>query len=129
MSVQNPDDFIPVNQVLNMKPNLGPIPGEQLIPWASIGLGSFMITSLLSLSWMYCFFMIVWGVATWWGLTGSESWRFLSKFRRVPNWTIGQCDYKSPIEPDTQTAKPQPKTKSKERRKARSKRKPLKLRR
>ena len=42
MSEQPKDEFIPVNQVLNLKPRLGPVPGEQVIPWSIIFLVSYI---------------------------------------------------------------------------------------
>lgn len=100
------NEFIPVNQVLNMKPRLGPIPGEQVFPWAVIALVSYLICQgLLGLSWMATGLVAGWGIATWWALTGDESWRFLSKFRGVPDWTMGHLQYTSLLERQTHTAR------------------------
>ena len=43
MSQEQPkEEFISVNQVLNLKPRLGPVPGEQVIPWSIIFLLSYI---------------------------------------------------------------------------------------
>lgn len=93
---QKSNEFIPINQILNAKPQLGPIPGEQVIPWLIITIGSYLICQiLLSLDWWATGLVAVWGSATWWILTGNESWRFLTKFYRTPKWTRGHLPYTS----------------------------------
>jgi hypothetical protein len=102
------NDFVPVNQVLNLKPRLGPIPGEQVFPWAVIMLAAYIICQgLLGLSWIVTGLVAGWGIATWWALTGDESWRFLSKFRGVPDWTMGNLEYTSLLEKSPQAARRQ----------------------
>jgi len=89
-------EFIPINQILNAKPQLGPIPGEQVIPWLIITIGSYIICQvILSLDWWATGLVAIWGSATWWILTGNESWRFLTKFYRTPKWTRGHLPYNS----------------------------------
>jgi hypothetical protein len=105
-SESSQNEFIPVNQVLNLKPRLGPIPGEQVFPWAVIALVSYLICQgLLGLSWIATGLVAGWGIATWWALTGDESWRFLSKFRGVPDWTMGNLQYTSLLERQTRKAR------------------------
>jgi hypothetical protein len=90
------EEFIPVNQVLNTKPQLGPIPGEQVIPWLAIVIISYLICQgVLGFSWIATCLVSAWGIGSWWTLTGNESWRFLSKFQRVPTWTRGHLPYTS----------------------------------
>jgi hypothetical protein len=90
------DEFIPVSQILNLKPRLGPIPGEQVIPWITIILVSYLICEgILGQSWVATVLLSAWGIATWWALTGEESWKFLNKFRGVPYWTRGHLPYES----------------------------------
>ena len=89
-------EFIPINQILNAKPQLGPIPGEQVIPWLIITIGSYIICQVvLSLDWWATGLVGIWGSATWWILTGNEGWRFLTKFYRTPKWTRGHLSYNS----------------------------------
>ena len=90
------DQFIPVNQVLNHKPQLGPIPGEQVIPWVIIMIVSYVLCQgVLGLDWIATCLISAWGIGSWWVLTGNESWRFLSKFQGVPTWTRGHLPYMS----------------------------------
>lgn len=95
MSSQPQDhEFIQVSQVLDEQPRLGPLPGEQVIPWTTITLFSFLIgQGVLGLSWVMIGLTSAWGCSTWWVLTGDESWRFLSKFRPTPKWTTGYLRY------------------------------------
>lgn len=94
------DEFIPVNQVLNLKPKLGPIPGEQVVPWVLILVVSYLVCQgIFQFSWVATSMMTIWGSATWWILTGDASWRFLSKFVGVPTWTRGQLIYRSLLAP------------------------------
>lgn len=86
----NFDEFIPVNQVLNSKPQLGLIPGEQVIPWVVIAILSYVLCQgVFGLGWLPTLLVVVWGCASWWVLTGNEGWRFLSKFHGVPTWKQG----------------------------------------
>lgn len=95
MSQEQPkDEFIPVNQVLNIKPRLGPVPGAQVIPWSVIFFLSYILCQgMMGMSWMATGLVASWGVGTWWCVTGDESWRFLTKFTGVPFWTRGHLTY------------------------------------
>lgn len=93
------DEFIPVNQILNTKPRLGPIPGEQVVAWIGIIVFAYLLCQgLLGLPWIATCLVAGWGMGTWWTLTGNESWRFLSKFCGVPRWTLGNQLYSSLLE-------------------------------
>lgn len=96
MSEKSPsDEFISVNQVLNIKPRLGPIPGEQVIPWLCIFFLAYLFCQgILGLSWVATGLVTAWGIGTWWCVTGDESWRFLTKFTGVPTWTRGNAPYR-----------------------------------
>ncbi|MEO1144134.1 MAG: hypothetical protein AAFY26_00830 [Cyanobacteria bacterium J06638_22] len=112
MSENKNDDFIPVNQVLNLKPMLGPIPGEQVVPWVTIVVLSYFICRLLGLGWVTTIVVAIWGAGSWWVLTGDASWRFLSKFQGVPVWMVGRLSYNSPLleeKPPSDAAKGSPK--------------------
>ncbi|MEO1396214.1 MAG: hypothetical protein AAFV90_25225 [Cyanobacteria bacterium J06634_5] len=85
----------PVNRILGAKPRLGPIPADQIIPWASILAVSYLLGQILGLSWSKIGFFAAWGMSTWWILTGSKSWKFLSKFMPAPNWNRGYARYVS----------------------------------
>ena len=76
-----------VNQSLDQSPKIFGLPSEQIIPWITIAGGSYYIIKVLcNLSWIWVVVTAGWGISTFWILTGSKSWKFLSKFRRSPNW-------------------------------------------
>jgi hypothetical protein len=87
--------FRKVNQSLGNKPNIGPFPADQFIPWAVIAGGAYYLFKvLLGLSWLWTGLLAAWGMATWWVLTGSKPWRFLSKFIGTPYWVRGYGLYR-----------------------------------
>lgn len=88
--------FRPVNPMLGKQPRFGPIPSEQFIPWVVIALGLYILCQQvfhLGLTWTVI--LIFWGCATWWLLTGSRPWVFLSQFVATPNWVRGRVQYRS----------------------------------
>lgn len=91
------EKFRSVNPILGARPSIGPIPADLFLPWGVI---SFVILLLaqnfLHLNWVWTILLIAWGDATWWILTGSKPYKFLSKFMRVPRWTRHSVRY-SPI--------------------------------
>jgi hypothetical protein len=106
MPQEKDPEFRPVNQILGSQPSLGPIPADQIIPWAVIALSVyFIINGVFSglfeddfQRWLWIVLMTGWGMATWWILTGGKSWRFLSKLIAVPTWTRGFARYQSWLE-------------------------------
>lgn len=96
----HPDDFVPVNGAINMKPGFGPIPADQLVPWCVIALFNIVIVNrIFGAGWIPTILCIGWGVATWWVLTGSDASRFLSKFHSPPSWCYGHLAYFTPLAP------------------------------
>jgi hypothetical protein len=96
----HPDDFVPVNGAINMKPGFGPIPADQLIPWCVIALFNIVIVNrIFGVGWIPTILCIGWGAATWWVLTGSDASRFLSKFHSPPGWCYGHLVYFTPLAP------------------------------
>ena len=101
--VDTDKDFRPVNQILGSQPSLGPIPADQILPWTIIALASYFIVNGIFggifsddfQKWLWTILTTIWGIATWWILTGGRSWRFLSKFIGVPTWTRGFARYRS----------------------------------
>ena len=88
--------FRPVNQLLGSQPRFGPFPAEQLVPWFVIGAVVFFVGhQLCNLDWLPTVLLMGWGCSTWWVLTGSHSWKYLSKFQRTPRWTRGRMRYRS----------------------------------
>jgi hypothetical protein len=96
----HPDDFVPVNGAINMKPGFGPIPADQLVPWCVIALFNIVIVNrIFGAGWIPTILCIGWGAATWWVLTGSDASRFLSKFHSPPSWCYGHRVYFTPLAP------------------------------
>ncbi|UXE63574.1 MAG: hypothetical protein KA717_13745 [Woronichinia naegeliana WA131] len=106
MPQEKDPEFRPVNQILGSQPSLGPIPADQIIPWAVIALSVYFIINGVFgglfeddfQRWLWIVLMTGWGMATWWILTGGKSWRFLSKLIAVPTWTRGFARYQSWLE-------------------------------
>ncbi|MGB8700189.1 MAG: hypothetical protein WCD18_12295 [Thermosynechococcaceae cyanobacterium] len=92
------DDFRPVNQLLGASPNLGPIPANQVVPWLIILMLGLALGSFFAVPWQWCIAFIIWGIATYWLLTGNHPWRFLARFRSTPSWVRGHPFYTSPLE-------------------------------
>ena len=94
MSDQDLRKFRAVNPSLGRQPKIGPFPAEQAIPWTVILFTSYYVCKVVfRLSWLWTGIVAGWGIATWWVLTGSKSWRFLSKFVSTPTWTRGYGRY------------------------------------
>lgn len=106
MTQEKDQEYRPVNQILGAQPSLGPIPADQIFPWTVIALGAYFIINGIFggffaddfQRWLWTGLMTGWGIATWWILSGGRSWRFLSKFIGVPNWTRGIARYHSFLE-------------------------------
>jgi hypothetical protein len=95
MNEPNPN-FRTVNRILGAQPNLGPIPANQVLPWAIIIIFSWFVSSnFLGGDFFKTILLAGWLMGTWWILTGNHSWRFLSKFVSVPNVTRGHARYQS----------------------------------
>ncbi|MEM9807773.1 MAG: hypothetical protein AAF959_21105 [Cyanobacteria bacterium P01_D01_bin.56] len=125
MAASDPNEFIPVNGALNLKPSLGPIPGDQIVPWTMILLANLLvIRQILGLSWLITGLSICWGIGTWWILTGSDSAKFLAKFHSPPLWLYGSLPFDSPLSPTSSIA-----TKEKRHKKSKRARKRLKIQR
>ena len=96
MSNSDSEKFIHVSQVLDNKPRLGPIPGEQVLPWGIISITSFILTQgLFGLGFVPTGLIAIWGCSSWWVLTGDGCWKFLGKFYPTPKWVSGHFTYQS----------------------------------
>ena len=99
--VSDKEQFRVVNKILGSQPSVGPIPADQVLPWSCFMAFSIMVGRVLlpmvglDIGWFWTILMGAWLCATWWVLTGRRSWRFLGKFQKRPNWTIGYHPYKS----------------------------------
>jgi len=93
-----------VNTMLGEKPSVGPIPGDQVLPWLAIAGIVLLFQILFSLHWLHAGLMLLWGIATWWLLTGKRAWRFLSRFHRRPRWVRSVRYYESPFTNDVGSA-------------------------
>lgn len=118
----NPENkkFRSVNRILGSQPSLGPIPGNQVFPWAIIVFISYFIGyNVLRLGWLNTILIAAWLMGTWWILTGNHSWRFLAKFVPLPHVVRGHARYLSPL--DRQTYERQGQKKATKRRRRKSK--------
>ena len=88
-----------VNPYLDKQPKIGPFPADQIVPWSIIiGVSYYLFKVFLGLNWVWTGMLAAWGIATWWILTASKGWRFLSKFVPVPFWVRGYGRYKRFLE-------------------------------
>ena len=81
--------FRTVNQILGTQPRLGPFPADQIVPWSVVALLGYFIKQIFHWDWVWMGIFITWGCSTWWVLTGSKGWKFLSKFVGVPRVVRG----------------------------------------
>lgn len=99
MTLRDPDkDFIKVNKALGKIPSIGPIPANQLVPWAGIFFVSWVVTrELLGLGLFAFFALSFWLIVSWWLLTGNRSYEFTDRFKNPPgsDWTVGYRAYRS----------------------------------
>ncbi|MFP5274903.1 hypothetical protein [Coleofasciculus sp.] len=86
--------FRKVNENLGKQPGVGPFPAEQIIPWSMIFGASIYICRALGFSWTWTGVVALWGISTWWVITGSKPWRFLAKFVGTPYWVRGYGRYR-----------------------------------
>jgi hypothetical protein len=88
--------FRTVNQLLGVRPSLGPIPADLALPWGAIAISVLIVTrSVFILDWIWTIGLTVWGCVTWAILTGTKPYKFLSKFISPPRrWSRGHGRYK-----------------------------------
>ncbi len=88
--------FRQINPLLGARPSFGPIPADLLLPWGAIALVVLISTKgVVNVGWEWTIGLTLWGCGTWWILTGSRPYRFLSKFLPVPNrWSRGHVRYR-----------------------------------
>ena len=92
-------EFRRVNPILDARPRFGPIPADLILPWGAIAVVFYLIfQGMLQLGYLWTILMITWGCGTWWLLTGSKPYRFLSKFMREPRWCKGYIGYQTLLE-------------------------------
>ncbi len=92
-------EFRRVNPILDARPRFGPIPADLILPWGAIAVVFYLIfQGMLQLGYLWTILMIAWGCGTWWLLTGSKPYRFLSKFMREPRWCKGYIGYQTLLE-------------------------------
>jgi hypothetical protein len=86
--------FRKVNENLGKQPGIAFLSAEQIIPWSVISAVGFYTGQALRLPWLWTGVLILWGIATWWVITGSKPWRFLAKFVGTPYWVRGYGKYR-----------------------------------
>ena len=96
MPMERDKEFRRVNPILDARPRFGPIPADLILPWAAIGILFYLIFhGMLQLNYLWTILLISWGCGTWWILTGSKPYQFLSKFIREPRWCRGYVRYQT----------------------------------
>jgi hypothetical protein len=102
LNQNNYKKFRSVNPSLGTAPRVGPFPADQVVPWTAICFSSYYICkSVLGLSWLWTGIVATWGMSTWWVLTGSKAWRFLSKLVPTPTFTRGYVRYSRLLSQDS----------------------------
>ena len=86
-------NFRVVNQSLGDSPSLGPLPGNQLIPWALLAVFGWFFAEICGFGLLEKAFLILWLIISWSFLTGSKPWKYLSKFQPTPYWACGYKQY------------------------------------
>ncbi|MDX2241529.1 MAG: hypothetical protein NW224_12665 [Leptolyngbyaceae cyanobacterium bins.302] len=106
MALRDPDkDFIKVNKALGKVPSIGPIPANQLVPWACIFFLSWIVMQeLLGLGLFAFFALSFWLIVSFWLLTGNRSYDFTDRLKNPPgsDWTVGYRSYRSLLQPTKQ---------------------------
>lgn len=93
---QDQSKFRYVNATLGTAPSIGPIAGNQLIPWALLaGIAWFFGQGLLGLGVLKTVLLTGWLIGSWSLLTGTKPSKFLSKFTPVPYWACSYVLYRS----------------------------------
>ena len=109
-------EFRPVLRILGTQPRVGPIPADQFVPWVLIVLLTYFVgQGVFNLGLIQVFAIAAWGIATWWILTGGQTWRFLARWRQAPTFCRGYLSYISLLLPAVS-----PKRRSKRRKSKRS---------
>jgi hypothetical protein len=98
MAKQNSGLGRTVNSLLGQKPSLGPIPGDQVIPWTIMMAFWMSVKLFIGIPWTWAGGLLFWSIAVWWILTGKKAWRFLNRFVRCPKWAKTYRRYESPLD-------------------------------
>ena len=86
--------FRKVNENLGKEPGVAGFSPHQIIPWTVIAGVGYYVGQIFRFSWLWTVLIILWGIATWWVVTGSKPWRFLAKFVGTPYWVRGYGRYR-----------------------------------
>ena len=95
---------VKVNKILGKRASIGPIPADQMIPWAAIGCLSYFVVGMLLgrgfFPWLVCW---VWLVATWWTLTGEKTYAYVKSWVSPPghDWINAETLFVRATEPGT----------------------------
>ncbi len=88
------EKFRKVNENLGKQPAIGPLPADQILTWSIIAGTGFYVCQALRFNYLWTGVVILWGIATWWVVTGNRPWRFLAKFVGTPDWVRGYGRYR-----------------------------------
>ena len=77
MNNQSDNKFIKVPKIYQQEASIGPVPADQLVPWAGLVITSFFVCEvILSLGLTFWGVSSVWLIASWWFLTGKKSYQY-----------------------------------------------------
>lgn len=85
-----------VNRALGTHPRVGFLPTELLVPFLGSGIASYLTHTFFHLSLLASGLFAAWLLATWWIVSGGNSFRYLSRFSRwfKPRWRRDAHNYK-----------------------------------
>lgn len=89
-----PDKSRTVNRALGKQPKIGPFPANQIVPLLIVLMLSYTVKQVFALSWIHTSLFAGWLLGSVWIISGERTWRFLSKFARVPHFVRGWIHYK-----------------------------------
>lgn len=93
MSTDRTTRYRRVNRLLGARPKIGGLPADQLFPLLCIIVASLIARKVFGLSWIGAAFVFGWLMGTSWLVTGSRSWRWLSRFADPPQFIRGGARY------------------------------------
>lgn len=97
------NNFRFVNKAVGSQPNFGPFPAFLLIPLLLASVLAYFGYAFLGFSLVQAFFFGAFLLATWWLVTGGNSFRYISRFSRwfKPKWLRSARSYTPFLNHDT----------------------------
>lgn len=89
-------EFRPTNPILDARPRVWVFPAEIFWSFVLITLVDLIVFyEVLQLDLIWVLIITAWLCGTWWLILGRRPYKFLSKFRRVPDWTRGHVRHQT----------------------------------